>query len=96
MKRENTQLISAIIKEFIKEEQLDEGLNRVRLFNVWNIVVGEVGARATTNKYFKNGILYCTVNSSIIRTQLYYRKEDIVAQMNRMLNEDIVKKLVIK
>ena len=89
-------MISAIIKEFIKEEQLEEGLNRVRLFNVWNIIVGEVGARATTNKYFKKGILYCTVNSSIIRTQLYFRKEDIVAQMNKMLNEDIVKKLIIK
>ena len=96
MKRENTQRISAILKEFIKEEQLEDGLNRVRLFNVWNLIVGEVGARATTNKFFKDGILYCTVNSSIIRTQLYYRKEDIVAQMNKMLNGDIVKKLILK
>lgn len=96
MKRENTQLISAILQEFIKEEQLEEGLNRVRLFNVWNLIVGEVGARATTNKFFKDGILYCTVNSSIIRTQLYYRKEDIVAQMNKMLNGEIVKKLILK
>ena len=96
MKRENTQLISAILKEFIKEEQLEDGLNRVRLFNVWNLIVGEVGARATTNKFFKDGILYCTVNSSIIRTQLFYRKEDIVALMNKMLNGDIVKKLILK
>lgn len=96
MKRENTQLISAILKEFIKEEQLEDGLNRVRLFNVWNLIVGEVGARATTNKFFRDGILYCTINSSIIRTQLYYRKEDIVAQMNKMLNGDIVKKLILK
>ena len=96
MKRENTQLISAILQEFIKEEQLEEGLNRVRLFNVWNLIVGEVGARATSNKFFKDGILYCTVNSSIIRTQLYYRKEDIVAQMNKMLNGEIVKKLILK
>lgn len=96
MKRENTQLISAILKEFIKEEQLEDGLNRVRLFNVWNLIVGEVGARATTNKFFRDGILYCTINSSIVRTQLYYRKEDIVAQMNKMLNGDIVKKLILK
>ena len=96
MKRENTQLISAILKEFIKEEQLEDGLNRVRLFNVWNLIVGEVGARATTNKFFRDGILYCTINSSIIRTQLYYRKEDIVAQMNKILNGDIVKKLILK
>ena len=50
MKRENTQLISDIIKEFIKEERLEEGLLRTRLFSAWDIVVGENGARATTNK----------------------------------------------
>ena len=96
MKRENTQLISVILQEFIKEEQLEDGLNRVRIFGTWDLVVGNIGAKATTAKFFKDGILYCTVNSSIIRTQLFYRKEDIVAQMNRMLNGDIVKKLILK
>ena len=55
MKRENTQLIKAIIEEFIKEERLEEGLNRARLFKAWDLVVGETGANATTNKYFKDG-----------------------------------------
>ncbi len=96
MKRENTQLISAILKEFIKEEHLEDGLQRVRIFQAWDLIVGEAGAKATSNKFFRDGILYCTVNSSIIRTQLYYRKEDIVAQMNKMLNGEIVLKLILK
>lgn len=96
MKRENTQLISAILKEFIKEEHLEDGLQRVRIFQAWDLIVGEAGAKATSNKFFREGILYCTVNSSIIRTQLYYRKEDIVAQMNKMLNGEIVLKLILK
>lgn len=96
MKRENTQLIKAIIEEFIKEERLEEGLNRTRLFKAWDLVVGEVGAKATTNKYFKDGTLYCTVNSSMLRTQMYYRKEDIIAHMNKMLNGTIVTKLILK
>ncbi len=96
MKRENTQLISAIIKEYIKEEHLEEGLERTRLFRVWDLVVGENGARATTNKYFKDGVLYCTINSSILRTQMYYRNEDIVAQLNKMLNGKVVDKLILK
>ena len=96
MKRENTQLIKAIIEEFIKEERLEEGLSRTRLFKAWDLVVGETGANATTNKYFKDGVLYCTVNSSILRTQMYYRKEDIIAHMNKMLNGTIVTKLILK
>ena len=96
MKRENTQLISVILKEFIKEEHLEEGLERLRIFKTWDLIVGDAGARATSNKFFKDGILYCTITSSIIRTQLYYRKDDIVVLMNRMLNGDIIKKLVLK
>ena len=96
MKRENTQLIKAIIEEFIKEERLEEGLGRARLFKAWDLVVGEVGTKATTNKYFKDGVLYCTINSSIIRTQMYYRKEDIMAHMNKMLNGTIVTKIILK
>ena len=96
MKRENTQLISAILKEFIKEEQLEDGLERLRIFKTWDLVVGDAGARATTSKFFKEGILYCTISSSIIRTQLFYRREDIVAMMNKMLNGDIIKKLILK
>ena len=96
MKRENTQLIKAIIEEFIKEERLEEGLSRARLFKAWDLVVGETGSNATTNKYFKDGVLYCTVNSSILRTQMYYRKEDIMAHMNKMLNGTIVTKIILK
>ncbi len=96
MKRENTQLISAILKEFIKEEHLEDGLERVRIFQAWDLIVGEGVAKATVNKFFRDGILYCTISSSIIRTQLYYRSGDIVAQMNKVLNGNIVSKLILK
>lgn len=96
MKRENTQLIKDILQEFIKEEHLEDGLQRVRIFRTWDLVVGEAGARATTNKFFRDGILYCTINSSIVRTQLYYRKEDIALQMNKMLNDSLVSKIILK
>lgn len=96
MKRENTQVIKDILQEFIKEEHLEDGLQRVRIFRTWDLVVGEAGARATTNKFFRDGILYCTINSSIVRTQLYYRKEDIALQMNKMLNDSLVSKIILK
>ena len=96
MKRENTRLISAIIEEFIKEERLEEGLNRTRLFRAWDIVVGENGARATSNKFFREGVLYCTINSSIMRTQMYYNRENIITQLNKMLNGTVVNKLILK
>lgn len=96
MKRENTQRLAAIIAEFIKEEGLEDGLMRTKVFASWDIVVGEAGARATVGKFLKDGVLYCTINSSMVRTQLYYRKEDIVSRINELVSSDVVKKLVLK
>ena len=72
------------------------GSRGVRIFGAWDLVVGDAGARATTGKFFRDGILYCTINSSIIRTQLYYRKEEIVQQMNKLLSSDIITRLILK
>lgn len=96
MKRSNTKLISLIIDEYIKEEGIEDGLNRVRVFNAWDLVVGNSVASATLNKYFKDKTLYCTVNSSILRTHLYYRKNDIIAQLNKVLNDRVIENLVIR
>lgn len=96
MKRENTQLIKTVLQEFIKEEHLEEGLRRVRIFSTWDLVVGAAGARATINKFYRDGVLYCTISSSIIRTQLLYRKDDIIARMNSSLNAPLITRIVLK
>ncbi len=96
MKRENSRLLAAVIQEYIKEMQIDDGLFRVRIFNVWDLIVGERAAKATTSKFFKDGTLFCTVNSSMLRTQLLFRREDIIAQINKMLSQECVKNLVIR
>lgn len=96
MKRVNSQLISAIISEYIKEEGLEEGLLKVRVFETWNLVVGENVTRCTSNRFFSKGVLYCTINSSILRQQLYFRKDDIIFQMNKMLNSQVIKNIVLK
>ncbi len=96
MQRTNANKISLLIEQFIKEQGLAEGLERVRIFRAWDLVVGETVAKATSNKFFKDGVLYCTINSSIIRTHLYYNKEDILAKLNKMLQSDIINKIVLK
>lgn len=96
MKRENTQILADIIAQFIKEEGLEDGLFRTKLFSVWDIVVGEPAAKATVNKFFRDGVLFCTINSSMLRSQLYFRSADIIAQINKLLGREVVTKLVLK
>ncbi len=96
MRRENSKIISQVIAEYIKELGLEEGLQRVKIFQAWDLVVGERAARLTSAKFYRGGILYCTVNSSMIRMQLSYRKDDIISQLNKLLNASLINNIVLK
>lgn len=96
MKQENSKILSQVIAEYIRELGLEEGLQRVRIFQAWDLVVGERVARVTSNKFYRDGILYCTIHSSMIRTQLSYRKEDVMAQLNKMLNAKLINNIVLR
>lgn len=96
MKQENSKIISLVIAEYIREMGLEDGLQRVRIFRTWDLVVGERVAKATSYKFYKGGILYCTINSSMIRMQLSYRKSDIIAQINKMLSANLINNIVLK
>lgn len=96
MQRTNTNILSALLKEFVKEEGLEEGLLRVRISKAWDVVVGRKYAVYTTSKFFNNGVLYCTISSSIVRNQLFFRRDDIVFHLNKELGEEIVKNVVLR
>ncbi|MEG0890590.1 MAG: DUF721 domain-containing protein [Bacteroidales bacterium] len=96
MKKENSRILAQVIEEYIKEQGLQDGLQRVRIFQTWDLIVGERVAKATIGKFYRDGVLYCTINSSIIRSQLSYRRDDIKVQLNKMLNASLINNIVLK
>lgn len=96
MRQENFKKLSDLLQIFVKENGLEDGLTRVRIFKAWDIIVGERVAKATVNKFYKDGILFCTVNSSMIRSQLQFQTDSIQFNINKMLNNNLVNKIVIK
>lgn len=96
LRRQKTDILSNLLKGYIKEMELEDGLLKVRIYQTWNLIVGERVSKATVAKSFYGGVLYCNINSSTLRTQLYYRKDDIIAQINKMLNEHVVSNIVMR
>ena len=96
MNRENAKKIDLIIEQFIRSEGLADGLLRVRIFEAWDIVVGEDVARYTSNKFFRDGKLFCSIGSSVLRSQLYFQRDTIREQINSLLSGDHVVEIVLK
>lgn len=75
-----------IVRMYIKSMKLSSGLNRQCIFAAWNDASG--AADYTLKKFFRDGKLYITVSSSVIRNQLYFQKDILLEKMNDILSDN--------
>jgi hypothetical protein len=75
-----------LVQDYIKQMRLAAGLNTQRIFAAWDACSG--AGPFTLKRYFKGGKLYITLNSSVIRNQLYFQKADLMEKMNAFLSQD--------
>lgn len=84
--RKEALTMEQVVDEFIKSAKLASGLNTQRIFAAWDDCSG--AGPFTLKRYFRAGTLYITLNSSVVRNQLYFQKEALIAKMNALLAED--------
>ncbi|WP_075603680.1 DUF721 domain-containing protein [Saccharicrinis aurantiacus] len=96
MKKKEAQPIRDIIKQFLHEEHLDQGLIENRVVNSWEAVIGKTVARATTHVSINNGILYVKINSSVMRNELMMIRSKIADALNNHVGHHIVMDVVIQ
>ena len=96
MRKSNTQTIASVIKDYLKEAQIEGKLKEVQVVNSWEELVGKTIARRTNRIYIKNGKLYLYMNSSIVKNELLMHREGIIERINTNAGEEIVKEIVIR
>ena len=75
-----------LVQQYIKSMKLAAGLNTQRIFEAWDACSG--AGPFTLKRFFRDGKLYITLNSSVIRNQLSFQKDALVEKMNAWLAED--------
>ena len=84
--RKDAQGMPELIEQYIKEMKLTSGFNRQRIFEAWDVVSG--ASRFTLDRFFRDGMLYCTISSSVVRNQLYFQKDVLLKKINEYLEAD--------
>ena len=78
--------MNELVAQYIKSMKLAAGLNTQRIFAAWDACSG--AASCTLRRYFRGGKLYITLNSSVVRSQLYMQKDLLIEKMNAFLAQD--------
>lgn len=93
MKRTDIKSISSVIADYVAEDNMSEGLQRQRIFEAWDLVLGSPSF--TLRKTYKDHVLTCKISTSVVRTQLSFNIESYRLQLNTLLQDDLVDKIVL-
>lgn len=95
-KKSNLIKLGDAISQLFKEENLDEKYSVFAIRNSWEDIVGLTVAKHTTQINYAKGILFVSIDSSIIRNETAYVKENIIDKVNKFVGKKLIKELVLK
>lgn len=86
MERKEPSSLEDLMPRLLKSMGLSYGMNDHIIMEAWDKVTG--AAQYTLSKFVKNGVLYCTISSSVVRNQLFFNREAIVEAINAAVLAD--------
>lgn len=97
MKRFNDDFsIGDAMKEFMKTNKLESGLDIVNVKETWFKMMGPAIKNYTTAIELKRNTLYIQLNSSVVKQELEYGKSKIIQMLNEELGKDLIKEIVFR
>ena len=97
MKRINTRSISQVMQDFLESEQLTEGMLQSRIVEAFESITEEKFKMKTCrNVYIKDGKLYATAQSSVLKYTMNLEKANLLKSLNERIEQNIVSEIVIR
>tara|TARA_B100000963_G_C22587297_1_gene653715 strand:+ start:585 stop:878 length:294 start_codon:yes stop_codon:yes gene_type:complete len=97
MKREfEVRKVNSILSNLIKNSSLKGGLNNIKIQTIWKKTMGDNINSYTSEITLKKHTLYVNLSSSVLREELSYGKEKIIKLLNEELNDEIIRKIILR
>ncbi|MCB2207878.1 MAG: DUF721 domain-containing protein [Bacteroidetes bacterium] len=96
IKRESDFTLKEVIERLLKVYGWDTHLDEAKLKDSWEKVVGGIIGKHTVNLYIKNRILYISLDSSVIRSELLMSRSKIVQLLNDEVGKKVIDDMVLK
>jgi len=85
--------IKDLMHNVLQENKLQKGIDLISIQEAWASVMGNGVVSYTREVQFKNGTLLIRLTSSVLREELSYGKDKIVALLNEKLDKTLIKNI---
>lgn len=95
-KKDKDHSMGGVLKQFIAANKLQKGIDRVNAREAWVKLMGNGVNNYTASVDLKNGTLFVSLTSSVLREELSHGKSKIISMLNEELGQDLIKNLVLR
>ncbi len=96
MRRSNTEKLSDVLRQYIKENKLQQKLSEVDIVASWEEIMGKTVAHYTEELRISNGTLFVKTRSPMLRNELIMMKEEIRKRLNEKAGVDLIHQIVFR
>ena len=95
-KKSNFIKLGDAIAQLFKQEKLDVRISQFTVKNSWKEIVGDVIANNTSEIFFNDKIIFVTLTSAALKHELSFRKEELIANINKFCDYRLIEQIVIR
>ncbi|GGD57562.1 DUF721 domain-containing protein [Muriicola marianensis] len=96
VRKKNNVSLGEALQEFISSNKLQKGLDKVHVREAWANLMGNGVNNYTTGVELRDGTLYVSLSSSVLREELSLGKSKIIDLLNEELGREVVRKIVLR
>lgn len=97
MKRTNSQSIGDVLREFMEmNPRLQEKILAIRIERAWKEVLGPFVAQYTRQAFVKDHVLYVSLTSSVLRSELVLCRDRLIKSLNDYAGAEVLRDIVIR
>lgn len=87
----NQASVGELIEKLFKAYRLDGKMKELEVLNKWEEIMGRAVFLRTKNIHIKNGILFLTIDSSVMRDELAQGKSIIIQRVNQVAGSELIR-----
>ena len=89
-------LMGELLEEFFKRPYVAAKVAEGKLPDTWREIVGDRVADLTTELRLEKRILYVRIQSSVVRSELFYQRDTLKEEINRRSGVQLVNAVIIR
>lgn len=96
IKRENEYTLKEVLQELMKAYRMEDKLQEAQVINSWEMVVGGIFARHTQKLQIKNRVLFVSLDSAALRSELAMARSKLVEMLNKEVGSKVIDDIVFR